>query len=79
MERKKKPAGGRAWQRCNGRSVSGTEASGFDQAHLVAACRELTTLIALNDHATTRFHSDHPGTNPAEGGGLENLDDITGL
>ena len=58
---------------------SGAEASGLDQAHLVATGREFTTLIALNDHATTRFHTDHPGTNPAKSGGFENLDNIAGL
>ncbi len=61
------------------RNRSGAEAGGFDQAHLVAAGREFATLIALNDHPTTRFHTDHPGTNPAQSGGFENLDDITGL
>jgi hypothetical protein len=63
----------------NGGWASGTEACGLNQTNLIAACREFTALIALNDDATTRFHTDHPGTNPAKSGGFENLDDITGL
>ena len=58
---------------------SGTKASGLDQAHLVATGGEFTTLIALHHHATARLHADHPGANPAESGGFENLHHITGL
>ena len=47
---------------------SGAETCGFDQADLIAACREFATLVALHHYATTGFHTDHPGTNPAEGG-----------
>jgi hypothetical protein len=36
-------------------------------------------LVALNDDTTAGFDADHPGTNPAEGGGFQNLDHITGL
>jgi hypothetical protein len=75
----KKARLGAGWALHHISSNSGTEPSGFNQTHLVATGRELTTLVALYDHATTRFHSDHPGTNPAKGGGFENLDDITGL
>ena len=32
---------------------SGAEASGLDQADLIAAGGEFPTLVALNDHATT--------------------------
>jgi len=60
-------------------TVSGAKAGGLDQTHLVATGCEFATLIALHHNATTRFDADHPGTNPAEGCGFENLDHITGL
>ena len=63
----------------SGAQSSGAETGGFDQADLIAAGSELTALIALDDHATAGFDADHPGTNPAEGGRFQNLDDITGL
>ncbi len=61
------------------RGPSGTETGWLDQAHLVAAGGEFTALVALDHHATAGFHADHPGTNPAQSGGFENLDHITGL
>ena len=38
-----------------------------------------STLITLDDHTATRFDADNAGTNPAKGGGFENLHDITRL
>ena len=80
----KKPAWWRAGKRKDGFALkgdgrSGTEAGGLDQTDLVATCREFTTLVALHDNTATRFHADHPGANPTESGGFENLDHITGL
>lgn len=49
-------------------AFSGTEASRLDQAHLIATGGELTTLIALDDHATPGLDADHPGTHPTKGG-----------
>ncbi len=48
--------------------ASGAEAGGFDQANLISAGREFTTLVALHNHTATGFHPDDPRPNPAKGG-----------
>jgi hypothetical protein len=58
---------------------SGAKPSGFNQTDLIATSGELTTLIALDDHASTGFDPDHPGANPTQSRGLQNFDHITGL
>ena len=68
----------RLGRQANGKG-SGTEAGGLDQADLIAAGGEFTTLIALYHHTATGFDPDHAGANPAESGRFEHLDHISGL
>ena len=90
----KKARHGAGWSGHNRNRVGRVEAEGkveaqwqglrpetgwFNQANLVAAGREFTTLIALNHNATSGFHADHPSTNPAKGCRFENLHHIAGL
>ena len=49
-------------------NLSGTETCRLNQSDLIAAGREFTPLIALNDHTTTRLNPNHSGPNPAKGG-----------
>ncbi len=58
---------------------SGTETGWLNQPDLVATGRELAPLVALDDHATSGFDADHPGTHPAKSSRLQHLDNITGL
>jgi hypothetical protein len=55
------------------------EPCGFDQANLIAAGGEFTSLVALHHHTTTGFNPDHTSSDPAERCGFENFDDITWL
>ena len=58
---------------------SGPEPRWLNQANLIAPGGEFTALIALDDNASTGFDAYDTGTNPAEGGGFEDLDHITRL
>ena len=85
MDGSDKLLGGTIWRCVEGTQdrqsvrASGAKTGGFNQANLVATGREFTALVALDDHATPGFDPDHPGPNPAKGGGLQNLDHITRL
>jgi hypothetical protein len=47
---------------------SGTKAGGLNQAYLIAAGREFTTLVTLDHHAAPRLNTNDPCPHPAKGG-----------